>query len=348
MLKWCTLVALVLWLAACSHKDNSTPSPAQNTYRAELPLNITFDTLRQLITPTLLVTVNGVANNVIFDTGSWGLRILPGALKNANLSITQKLLDYNYGTGTGEIYIRGREANGTFSIGNLSTTTPIHLMLIDTIRRSLTDPGRSTLDSVTIPNNHFRNFAGILGVGLRNGSSIDVASPLAQLPGNNSFIVRFPTYGQATGKLIMNPSDDELAGFTFFQLVRGAYSLPNGLPSWLDSQVNGIALINGSPLRAPTLLDTGTSPTAIYANGLPTYGLLSKGTVVHLGVAQPGQTSPVVDTTIMVNTRVGGKDRFYTYTTTATDPSMIYGTNFFYLFDVYYDQQRGRIGIKRK
>lgn len=346
--RWCALIILLSWLAGCGHKQDSIPSPLPNSYRAELPLSLTLDTLRQLLTPTLLVSVNGVENKVILDTGSWGLRMLPGALKNANLTLTQKLLSYNYGSSTGKIYTRGREANGTFSIGSLSTTAPLHLMLIDTIRRSLTDPGRSTLDSATIPNAHFRNFAGILGVGLRNGSSLNVASPLAQLPGTASFIVRFPGYGQASGKLIMNPNEDELSGFTFFSLVKGLYSLPNGLPSWLDNQVNGIALLNGSPVRAPALLDTGTSPSEIYANGLPTYGLLGKGTVVHLGVGQASQAVSLVDTTFIINARVAGRDRFYTYPSTTGEPSLVYGTNFFYAFDVYYDQQGGRIGLKKK
>lgn len=348
MRRWCTLLIVIIWLTGCGHKEDSPPSPQPNPYRAELPLSITLDTLRQLLTPTLLVSVNGVQNQVILDTGSWGLRMLPGALKNANLILTQKLLGYNYGSGTGEIYTRGREVNATFSIGSLSTPAPIHLMLIDTIRRSLSDPGRSTLDSVAIPNAHFRSFAGILGVGLRNGSSLDVASPLAQLPGTASFIVRFPVYGQASGKLIMNPNQDELSGFTFFSLTKGLYPLPNGLPSWLDNQVNGIALLNGSPVRAPTLLDTGTSPSEIYANGLPNYGLLGKGTVVHLGVGQAGQAVSLVDTSFSVNTRVAGRDRFYTYASTTGEPSLVYGTNFFFAFDVYYDQQGGRIGLKKK
>lgn len=344
--KWCVL--LLVALAACSSPKDHLPTPVEVDYRTELPLKLTYDIAEQIITPTLVVSVNGVANELVFDTGSAGLRILPGALKGANLTINTNQLTYGYGSSRGSITINGRQASGTFSVGGLAATAPVHIMLIDTIRRSATDAGRSTLDSVTVPNHHFRNLAGILGVGMRNREGSDVASPLAQLPGNNSYLIRFPAYGQPMGSVILNPNESDLAGFTFFPLAKGNYPMPNGLSSWTDDQLNGIAVLNGLTVRAPALLDTGTPTTHISAFNLHHYGILDQGSVVKMGLAQRGQPSALVDTTFRVISQVVGKDLVHTNVPTWTEPSLIFGTNFFFFFDVYYDQKGGRIGIKKK
>lgn len=345
--KWLMLL-LMICVNACSGLRDHDITPVEVDYRTEVPLKLTYDLTNQLLTPTLTVSINGVANDLVFDTGSWGMRILPGALRRANLAIDPVQLTYGYGLSRGAVFIKGRQASGTFSVGGLVATAPVHIMLIDTIRRSATDAGRSTLDSVTVPNHHFRNLAGILGVGMRNREGSDVASPLAQLPGNNSYLIRFPAYGQPMGSVILNPNESDLAGFTFFPLAKGNYPMPNGLSSWTDDQLNGIAVLNGLTVRAPALLDTGTPTTHISAFNLHHYGILDQGSVVKMGLAQRGQPSALVDTTFRVTSQVVGKDLVHTNVPTWTEPSLIFGTNFFFFFDVYYDQKGGRIGIKKK
>ncbi|RYF75260.1 MAG: hypothetical protein EOO39_07195 [Cytophagaceae bacterium] len=313
-----------------------------------MPLKLTYDLTNQLLTPTLTVSINGVANDLVFDTGSWGMRILPGALRRANLAIDPVQLTYGYGLSRGAVFIKGRQASGTFSVGGLVATAPVHIMLIDTIRRSPTDAGRSTLDSVTVPNPHFRNLAGILGVGLRVGKDLKVASPLAQLPGNNSYLVHFPAYGQPMGSVILNPRASDLTGFTFFPLAKGTHPLPNGLDSWVDNQFNGRIVLNGVAVHAPTLLDTGSPTTHVSAPNLPGYGTLSQGSVMKMGLAQPGQLSTLIDTTFRVTSQTAGKDLVHATESSQAEANMLFGTNFFFAFDVYYDQKRGRVGIKKK
>lgn len=344
--KWFLLFFAVI-LTACSHPNDSQPSPVEVDYRTELPLTLTYDTLNRTVTPTLSVVVNGVANDLIFDTGSSGLRILGGALKGASVEKEPKRLAYGYGSAISATYIKGQQASGTVSLGGLSSTGPIHLMLIDTVQRSLTDPGRPTLDSAVVKG-QFRKLAGIFGVGLRHGPGSDVASPLAQLPGKHSYLIRFPRYSQPLGQLIINPTAADLTGFTFFSLTPGANLMPNGLNSWVDNQLNGIMTIDGRLVQAPTILDTGNPITQVFVPNLASYGPLAPGSLVMLGLGLPGSANASIDTTFRVTTQVAGKDRIVTNESIQEKAYLAYGTNFFFTFDVYYDQQGGRIGIRRK
>ncbi|GAB3735210.1 hypothetical protein [Spirosoma lituiforme] len=344
------VLPLLLLLGVGSARKEQVDSPLGSLVaanRTELPLRFKYDTLYNTVTPIISVKVNGVASDLIFDTGSSGLRILKGALKGANVKLDAKRLTYGYGSAISTTYIKGQEASGTISVGGLSSDGLLTMMLIDTITHSSSNLVTPTMDSVALKK-VFNGLSGVFGVGMRHGPRSDIASPLAQLPGNHSYLIYFPRYGQLAGKLVVNPTASDLTGFTFFSLAPGPNLMPNGLNSWIDNRLNGILVVDGRLIQATAILDTGNPITQAFVPNLASYGKLAKGTVVTLGIGLPGQTTPLVDTTFQVTRQIAGRDRIVTNASTPEKAYLAFGTNFFFMFDVYYDQEGGRIGIRKK
>jgi hypothetical protein len=66
----------------------------------------------------------------MLDTGSTGLRILPGALSPANYVIMSRANEYGYGSG---VKLTGRIANASVDIGGAVTDEPIPIQIIQTV-----------------------------------------------------------------------------------------------------------------------------------------------------------------------------------------------------------------------
>lgn len=331
--------------SACKKSADSPSDPLTTGNRTELPLKVIYS--KQSVTPVISVKINGVDNDLLFDTGSSGIRILGGALKGANVNVDAKQVTYRLGDSKSNTLIKGRQASGTVSVGELSSAGPLQLMLIDTITHSWTSRVTSTVDSVVVKG-EFRNLAGLFGVDMRYASGSTVASPLAQLSGNHSYLVRFPQFGQPVGQLVVNPTASDLTGFTFFSLTPGATPLPNGLNSWVTDQLNGMMIIDGRLIQAHTILDTGNPASMAFAPNLTGQGILAPGTVLKLGIGLPGRTTTLIDTTFRVTEQVAGRDLVYTNESTQANAFLSFGTDFFFAFDVYYDQEGGRIGFRKK
>ena len=337
---------LLVWVgSACQTPADSPADALTGGNRTELPLSFSYD--KYVVTPIISVKINGVANDLLFDTGSSGIRILGGALKGANLTLYSQRITYKLGDSKSNTLIKGRQASGRVSVGGLGSDGPLSLMLIDTITHSWTPTITLTADSVMVKG-EFRHLAGLFGVDMRHLSGSSVASPLAQLAGNHSYLVRFPPFGQPVGQLVINPTPSDLTGFTFFSLPAGAALLPNGLKAWVTDQLNGMMVIDGRLVQAHTILDTGNPASLAFTPNLAAYGILAPGTLVKVGIGLPGGTTPLVDTTFRVRGQVAGNDLLYTNESTQANAFLSFGTDFFFAFDVYYDQEGGRIGIRKK
>jgi len=324
-----------LAVSSCRWDDIRPPNG-----RTEIPLNIYYlNTVG--VRATVWVTVNGVSNEVIFDTGSWGLRMVKGALSSAGVATEAGAPEYGYG---GDFLIKGSVGQGNFSVGYLSSD--VKLMLIDSYSVNQAQSWTSTLDSTTIHSLHFNSWPGILGVGLRNSSSsVGITNPFAQLPGNGKYIVRFPLFGGNKGTVLINPTDDDVAGFKLLNLIEGAYQLPNGMNSWLDNEVYGYVNIDGDIIQAPTLLDTGNPIVYVYG-ATPAAGFVRIGENVTLGINTSLSSTHLIDTSFVVTPATINQN--WIYMIRSTVPQIAFGTDFFFYYDVLYDQANGVIGIKKK
>src|SRR6202000_1204301 len=90
-------------------------------------------------------------------------------------------------------------------------------------------------------------------------------NPLAQLPGNGKYIVRFPRFGRTRGIVIINPDSTDTKDFALFKLAKGKAPLPNGDDSWQDNELLGCLLVNRAIDCHNTMLDTGNPDTHFYS-----------------------------------------------------------------------------------
>ena len=84
-----------------------TRAVPKESQRTVIPLIIDYDKKHRDITPVMQVTVNNVTVNVVFDTGSFGLRLLKGAVKDAAFGESSKRCKYGYGSGKDSLKIAG-------------------------------------------------------------------------------------------------------------------------------------------------------------------------------------------------------------------------------------------------
>jgi pimeloyl-ACP methyl ester carboxylesterase len=195
------------------------------------------------------------------------LRILSGNLGVERSDSTTERVSYGYGDGRHAFHVRGQVRYVTLGLGTLTSVQPVRVMAVDSTEYI---PGSGswtpTGDSASIESNHFRSVSAIMGVGLRiKEGSKGVANPLAQLPGNGKYIIRFPGFGGSKGKLIVNPDSVDTKGFTLFKLEKGVFPLPNGDDSWLDNELSGcISASGGGSACQNTLLDTGTPGLRVF------------------------------------------------------------------------------------
>ena len=320
---------------------------APDSFRTELPLKIVYD--KHLVTPIIEVFVNDQKIDAIFDSGSFGLRVLNGALKKELTDTTENSVAYSYGDGERNFGIRGRVQSANIRVGNLTSRNSIRFMRIDSTRYGLHAGWTDTGDSAIIKSNHFRSVAAIIGVSMRaSKSSKGISNPLAQLPGNGKYIVSFPHFGDTTGQVVLNPDSADLEGFTNFKLEKGKILLPNGDSSWRDNEFNGCVIINGKAACQNTMIDTGSPDIHVLAKGFQGHKSLPAGNQVTLTIKDKAGISQVVQTDFTVSEdRKRGRDFVYLDETNSVEKN-IFGTRFFFDFDVLYDQVNGVIGIRKK
>jgi hypothetical protein len=268
------------------------------------------------------------------------LRVLAGALKGAPLDTDQQWVRNTYSGGVG---LYGKVAGAHISIGGLQSAGTVRIMRVDSSRENVNARYYPTGDSAHINNALFQVFNGIVGVGMRDTDvSGGVSSPLPQLPGAGSFIVEFPHYNGSQGELILNPSVTDLKGFNYIHLQPDFALLPNGMNSWQDNQLKDTLSVNGVPYTSNVLLDTG-NPVSYYYDGPNSDTVEVKpGSTVKFSLGQP----PAGETTFVVSEQPrSGLDLVETSNYAVRN---VFGIQFFFAFDVFYDQEHGVIGIRKK
>jgi hypothetical protein len=204
------------------------------------------------------ITVDGVPLEAQLDTGSTGLRILPSAGLPANLlQSTGKRSADTYGSGA---RLLGEIDRATVALGDASAEVPVELTL-----QAVCAPEHPGCIVDRMGPDKFRmgtdadgtgGYPAIIGIGLHPK---DIPNPLAHM-GSGRWIIELPAPGSsAPGRLIINPTEDDLRGFVTYQLAPGTRPDSLGGPSWLDYQLPA-CVVDFDHRRedcAPTLLDTG-------------------------------------------------------------------------------------------
>jgi len=327
--------AILFALTSCHHDHLVEPN------RVCVPLTIMNGN-----SPRIYITVGGVKVQVIFDTGSFGLRILKGALKGAAITSLNQRTSYHYGGGSHMLSLGGEIVEANFGFGTLSSEGPIPFMLIDTV--TFTNDyklagGLNTSNVTALPDTSpsYQGFSANLGVGLRADGTM-VGSPITQMAGNGMYIVHFPSGTGDSGYILFNPTAADIVRFKNPQpLDTGVSRLPNGMHSYADDQLMGTLTISGIPYQEGTLLDTGNPDVWTESTHFP------------LDVSQIVATGSTVNMSIGVNPVAASK----TFSAAKGEVQINYNANkiansfgaqFFFDFDVLFDAVHGKIWIAPK
>ncbi|WP_309606552.1 hypothetical protein [Phenylobacterium sp.] len=254
-MSWRRTLAVLLTLAAASA---ARAEPAPRTEVAIRQVRLSNGALRYAVP----VTIGSTPLLASLDTGSTGLRILPGTLGAMDATATAEPEVYGYASGSRYEGVVGEAA---VAMGAARGRAPVHL--IRTIGCFAHLPrcpaSRTTLATYGIASDGLpgEGFRAILGLDMAPGR---VGSPLESL-GVRRWIVELPRPGEPDGRLILNPTEAETEGYVRVPLA-APYAHERG--GGLHDAVPGCLANEETHARAcgVVLLDTGAPGLAV-ANG---------------------------------------------------------------------------------
>jgi hypothetical protein len=230
----------------------AAPALALAQARSEVPIrevDLTDQTRRYVIQ----IKVGETVIDAGLDTGSTGIRVLPGVLKPADAVESRKADSYSYGSGAKYDGVIG-EAKVT--IAGASGQVPIQLIksvgCMDTIPKcpvSRVSPNQYGIQGDGLPN---QGFKAILGL---NMGRAPAANPLPLL-GAKAWIIELPLPGSGRpGRLILNPTAEEVAGYAAFKVDPRFAGMDGGMHDAFPACLANVAAKQG--FCGAALLDTG-------------------------------------------------------------------------------------------
>jgi hypothetical protein len=274
------------------------------------------------------------------DTGSTGLRILPGALKPGDAAPSEEPETYGYASGS---RYEGVVSDVALIIAGAKGISPVHL--IRTIGCYSYLPhcpaSRTTLDRYGIASDGLpgEGFKAILGIDMAPGR---VGNPLRAL-GARRWIVELPRPGEGAGRLILNPTDAEIAGYATTPLA-APYAHERG--GGLHDAVPGCLVNRAAHQRAcgVVLMDTGAPGLAV-ANGRLEGGPWPDGATATLDLFDTtGGLAARID--MGVGDRDLGTHLSYRQERRVFGTVIYAGTAPYFAWSVLYDPRRQTIGLK--
>jgi hypothetical protein len=274
------------------------------------------------------------------DTGSTGLRILPGVLKPGDAAPSEEAETYGYASGSRYVGVVGDAA---LTIAGAQGRGPIHLIrtigCYDYLPRC--PASRTTINMYGIASDGLpgEGFKAILGIDMAPGR---VGNPLRFL-GARRWIVELPRPGEGAGRLILNPTDAEVAGFAMTPLAAPyAHERGGGLHDTVPGCLSNRAARQSA--CGVVLMDTGAPGLAV-ANGRLEGGPWPDGSQAGLELFD---TAGGVAARIEMD--VGDRDlgtRLSYRQERRVFGTVIYaGTAPYFAWSVLYDPRRQAIGLK--
>lgn len=306
--------------------------------RAEIPIREVIQSNGRRY--TVPIKVGDTTIEAGLDTGSTGLRILPKTLGAADAAASKRGDHYGYGSGAD---LRGVIGHGVLRMGEVAGDTTFQLVATVGCRAE-----KPNCPAIRVPLEQFgiqgdghagEGFRAIMGV---NMAEADVASPLRAI-GAKRWIVELPRPGEtAPGRLILNPTDAEAAGYAMIPVLRTFADRGGGLHDAVSA-----CLVNGQN-KAKTcgalLMDTGARGLRV-VNGDVSGPPWPDGSAATLAFYDgSGRPKAVEQITI-------GLARQASHLDFEKDPrrpaSFIYaGLTPYFAFSVLYDPAKGEVGLK--
>jgi hypothetical protein len=323
--------------------DGATTGPV------DVPIAVTEESPSDSMRFSISISVGSASLPVQFDTGSSGLRILSGAVPDQAFSqVTTTPVTYSYHSG---LVIQGVVAYANVTIGSLRTPAPIPVMIIQQASCASSNPDCGA-DGVPLADlTLFGPFKAILGAGMRNTTTAElVGSPIPQLSGEPSFIVKAPSYGGTSGTLELAPPASEIATYKTFSLPllndgaplqngTPAYDDRFGLPACLDDLTSGVDYC------VPAELDTGNPSTYIEWPPHGDAGTTELPPGHQIDVTIGPASSPLEEYTFTVSATPKPGVDVVDVESASGEGFMNLGTVVFFHYDVYFDPEKGLVGF---
>jgi hypothetical protein len=248
MTRWLAGIAA---LAALAQAAAAQPAPP----RAELPIvasKLSNGALRYGVS----IRIGARTLDAALDTGSTGLRVLPGVLGPGDATASRDAESYGYASGS---RYEGMAGQAQVTLGALTARAPLHLIArIGCFAQYPHCPASRTplphygIASDGLPDEGFK---AILGTDM---GSARVGNPLIAM-GVRRWIIELPRPGEpGPGRLILNPTPAETTGFVMLPLATPYAQIQGG---GVHDALPGCLVHAATQARAcgPVLMDTGSS-----------------------------------------------------------------------------------------
>lgn len=324
------IAAALLTLTAAGSVRSQAPSPA----RVEAPIEEVrlSDGVSRF---GVRMTVGGQSVLAGIDTGAAGLRIMPDVAAGMTVTPSEQAESYAFGSGA---HLTGVAGRTKIAIGALSGEVDAHLVRqVDCLPGRAGCPGRLGLGygflGDGLPGEGFRVLLG----GNMGPTSID---NVFQAIGARRWILEVPRPGEGKGRLILNPTAEEMAGYRFASLA-GGYAEKDG--GGLHDAVIGClkAVRDGRRVCGLTTFDTGAF--VIRLLNIPAGpGHWPNGEALEFEIVKADRS-----TIVSMPITVGAQAQAIGYgTAPVRQPVLQMGAAPYYAFSILYDPSGRRLGFK--
>jgi hypothetical protein len=283
----------------------------------------------------VMVTVGGSKPfAAMLDSGSTGLRVLPGLLAPEDAEETGHHREQSFGSGE---RVKGFLAHAQrMTIGGAAVTTPMELQIVHDVDCLGSKPHCAAQDR-DVDKFRWGAFKAMLGIRLDDDHRDinTLANPLAAI-GEGRWILSLPRpWDIGPGKLIFNPSDEESAGYTQFD-VKNDFSAIGGCLITMPDQ---------HKVCGGIVPDTGAFLIAVLAHDKPMGFPWAPGTKIWLVVQNTAG-----DRTGAAFTASGeeGSAFHLKYFSDEGRLPTIVGVGPFFVFNVLYDAKKMTLGLKAR
>ena len=334
-MRWAKIMAAI---GASGMMLKAAPASAQPP-RSEVPIRevALSDGTRRYAVPVKIGEAEVTAG---LDTGSSGLRVLPGVVGGRDAAANGAPDSYAYGSGA---RLQGRVGEAKVTLGDVSGRTTLQLVsTVDCGPRkpdcpvSRVPPSQYGIQGDGLPGEGFKAILGI------NMAQAEVATPLRAL-GVRRWIVELPRPGEpGPGRLILNPTEAEAAGYALLPVVSRYSGRQGGLHDSVPGCLTNVA--TGESACASLMLDCGAPGIAV--SGTPLHGRpWPDGTAATLSF-KDGQGRVAAVETLTIGQRAHASRLTFEPEEPGRGPVVFTGLSPYFAFSVLYDPEHGRVGLK--
>jgi len=278
------------------------------------------------------VRIGGSDVEAMLDTGSAGLYVLPATLTASDATVSSAGFRQSYGSG---VELQGVIARASLSLGDVTGSSDIGLVqdvhCVDD--KPNCAASRAGLADYRIGSGKPGvGFKAIFGINFRHTKA---GNPLVAM-GIKSWIVELPRPGEPNpGTLILNPTEQERAGYRLFHVDRDRSWLPGCLLKDPDKVCGGVVLDSGAP--GISVVASERPASFPWPNGAKVTLALKPDEGDALGVGFDIERSPLSPTFLGAEPRPN-----------AQQVIIRAGTVPYFAYAVLYDEASDTIGLKSR